>query len=64
MLDHQVSFEEIMNREVELGCECWTFFASSFFLNSGATDIVLVTLHGTAVEAASTTLRNGEGTPT
>jgi len=43
-LDLQVSPEEIMSREVELGCESLTSFAS----NSNATDIVLVTLpkHG------------------
>ena len=29
MLDPQVSPEEIMSREVELGCESWTSFASS-----------------------------------
>ena len=28
-LDLQVSPEEIMNREVELGCESWASFASS-----------------------------------
>ena len=28
-LDLQVSPEEIMSRKVELGCESWTFFASS-----------------------------------
>ena len=28
-LDPQVSPEEIMSREVELGCESWTSFASS-----------------------------------
>ena len=28
-LDLQVSPEEIMSREVELGCESWTSFASS-----------------------------------
>ena len=28
-LDLQVSPEEIMSREVELGCERWTFFDSS-----------------------------------
>ena len=27
-LDHQVSPEEIISREVELGCESWTSFAS------------------------------------
>ena len=49
-LDLQVSPEEIMKREVELGCESWTSFASSWSLNSSATDIVLVTLPSTAVE--------------
>ena len=46
-LDLQVSPEEIMSREVELGCESWTSFASScfeLFVNSNATDIVFVTL--------------------
>ena len=28
MLDPQVSSEETMSREVELGCESWTLFAS------------------------------------
>ena len=47
-LDPQVSPEEIMSREVELGCESWNSFALGLFLNSSATDIVLVTLpkHG------------------
>ena len=61
-LDPQVSPEEIMSREVELGCESWTSFASGLFLDSGATDIVLVTLpQGTAVETATArcTSRNG-----
>ena len=31
VLDPQVSREEIKSREVELGCESWTFFASSFY---------------------------------
>ena len=46
-LGPQVSPEEIMSREVELGCESWISF--ELFLNSSATDIVLVTLpkHGT-----------------
>ena len=46
-LDPQVSPEEIMSREVELGCEL-DFFRFGLFLNSSATDIVLVTLpkHG------------------
>ena len=43
-LDPQVSPEEIMSREVELGCESWDFFRFGLFLNSSATDIVLVTL--------------------
>ena len=30
-LDPQVSPEEIMSREVELGCESWTFFASDSY---------------------------------
>ena len=44
VLDPQVSPEEIKNREVELGCESWTFFCFKLLLNSGATDIVFVTL--------------------
>ena len=51
-LDPQVSHEEIMSREVELGCESWTF-RFRLFLNSSATDIVLVTLPNTAVETAT-----------
>ena len=47
VLDPQVSPEEIMSREVELGCENWTSFRFELFLNSSATDIVLVTArHG------------------
>ena len=49
-LDPQVSPEEIMSREVELGCESWISF--ELFLNSGATEIVLVILPSTAVETA------------
>ena len=30
-LDPQASSEEIMSREVELGCESWTLFASSCY---------------------------------
>ena len=41
MLDPVVSPEELMSREVELGSKSWTF---KLLLNSGATDIVLVTL--------------------
>ena len=51
-LSPQVSSEEIMSREVELDCEIWTFFRFELFLNSSATDIVLVTLPSTAVETA------------
>ena len=51
-LDPQVSPEEIMSREVELGCESWTSFRFGLFLNSSATDIVLVTPPSTAVETA------------
>ena len=40
-LDLQASPEEIMSKEVELGCESWTSF--ELFLNSSATDIVFVT---------------------
>ena len=42
-LDPQVSPEETMSREVELGCQSWTSFASG---------IVPVTLPSTAVETA------------
>ena len=52
-LDPQVSPKEIMSREVELGCESWTSFAFESFLNSSATDIVLVTLPSTAAETAT-----------
>ena len=52
VLDPQVSSEETMSTEVELGCESWTFFCFKLLLNSGATDIVLVTLPSTAVEKA------------
>ena len=51
-LDPQVSPEKIMSREVELGCEKLDFFRFRLFLNSSATDIVLVTLPSTAVETA------------
>ena len=47
-LDLQVSPEEIMSREVEHGLGKLDFFPFELFLNSSATDIVLVTLpkHG------------------
>ena len=50
-LDPQVCPEEIMSREMELGCEL-DFFRFGLFLNSSATDIVLVTLPCTSVETA------------
>ena len=46
-LDPQVSPEEIMSREVELGLASWTVFCfelSKLFVNSSATDIDLVTV--------------------
>ena len=42
VLDPQVSPEEIVNREVELGLKVGLLLPQ-LFLNSGATDIVLVT---------------------
>ena len=47
-LDPQVSPEEIMSREVAAGLRKLDFFRFGLFLNSSATDIVLVTLpkHG------------------
>ena len=53
-LDLQVSPEKNMSREVELGCETeFDFFRFELFLNSSATDIVLVTAQaGTTVETA------------
>ena len=54
-LDLQVSPEEIMSREVELGCESWTSFASS--CSSCSSTVVQWTLSlslcpNTAVETA------------
>ena len=43
-LDLQVSPEEIMSREVGAGLRKLDFFRFELFLNSSATDIVLVTL--------------------
>ena len=48
-LDPQVSPEEIMSMEVE---QVFCFELSKLFVNSGATDIVLVTLSSTAAETA------------
>ena len=52
VLDPQESPEEIKSREVELGSENWICLLLQLFLNSCATDIVLVTLLRTAVETA------------
>ena len=43
-----------MRREVELGSESWTYLLLQLFLNSSATDTVLVTLLRTAVETTIT----------
>ena len=51
VLDPQVSPEEIKSREVELGLRVGLLL-HQLFLNSGATDIVFVTLFRTAVETA------------
>ena len=54
-LDPHICPEEIMSRKVELGwakLDVFCFELSKLFVNSGATDIVLVTLSSTAVEAA------------
>ena len=64
-LDPQVSSEEIMSREVELGCESWTSFASSCSSTTAIaqctsrwamarehrlnTSIVLAAVHGLAI---------------
>ena len=47
-LDLQVNPEEIMSREVELGCESWTSFASSCSSTAVRQRTVFVTLpkHG------------------
>ena len=52
MLDPQDSPGEIKSREVELGLKVGLLLPR-LFLNSGATDIVLVTLFRTAVETAA-----------
>ena len=48
----QGSPEEIKSREVELGLKAGLLLPQSFF-NSGATDIVFLTLFRTAVETAT-----------
>ena len=52
VLDPQVSPEEIKSREVELGLRVGLLLPQ-LFLNSGATNIVFVTLFRTAVETAT-----------
>ena len=52
MLDPQDSPEEIKSKEVELGLKVGLLLLQ-LFLNSGATDIVFVTLLRTAVETAA-----------
>ena len=52
-LDLQVSPEKIMSREVELGCETeLDFFHFELFLNSNATDTVLVTAQAQQLRSA------------
>ena len=51
-LDPQLSPEEIMSREELSKLDVFCFELSKLFVNSGATDIVLVTLSSTAVETA------------
>ena len=48
--DPEESPEEIKSREMELGIESWTCLLLQLFLNSSATNIVLVTMFRTAVE--------------
>ena len=51
-LDIQVSPEEIMSREVELGCESWTSFASSCSSTAVQRTLSLWLCPNTAVETA------------
>ena len=50
VLDPQESPEDTKSMEVELGSESWTCLLLQLFLNSTATDIVLVSLLRTAIE--------------
>ena len=50
MLDPHVSPEEIMSSEVELGCESWTFFASSYYSTAVQRTLSLRLCPSTAVE--------------
>ena len=60
VLDPQDSPEEIKRREADLGSDSWTCLLLQLFLNSSATDIVLVTLLRTAVETAISGVHVGE----
>jgi len=51
-LDPQVSPAEIMSREVELGCESWTFFASGCSSTAVQRTLSLWLCPSTAVETA------------
>ena len=51
-LDPQVSPEEIMSREVELGCESWTSFASGCSSTAVQRTLSLWLCQSTAVETA------------
>ena len=51
-LDPQVSPEEIMSREVELGCESWTSFASDCSSRAVQRTLSLRLCPSTAVETA------------
>ena len=51
-LDLQVSPQEIMSREVELGCESWTSFASSCSSTAVQRTLFLWLCPNTAVETA------------
>ena len=57
VLDPQVSPGEFKSREVELDSESWTTFLLQLFLNSRATDILLVL---TAISGVHQLLRTGE----
>ena len=65
-LDLQVGPEEIMSREVELGCESWISFASSCSSTAVQRTLSLRLCPSMAVETAiaqcNYLLGNGEGT--
>ena len=51
VLDHQISPEEMKSREIELGLKVGLLLPQ-LILNSGATDIVFVTLFGATLDTA------------